>query len=233
MNIHVAIVNSDRRTLDGLAALIRTTPGLHLGAICETGRSALVQLKLAAPHVVLIEPNLQDLPTYWGILRLRAVLPGLLVIVVARDLSARGVQMAVAAGAHGLVSLSSPPARLMEAIFEVASGGAWIDPKAARILVERLHLDPGGVEAIMDLTRREEEVLDGYARGFRAKEVAARLQISTFTVQTHIRSIYTKLGARSAAHAIARYHPLGRFSTGRWREDLGDGSPEGGFGSRI
>lgn len=229
MNISIAIVSGDPGTLEGLSSLIRSTPGLRLAAVCGTGRAALAQLPAVVPQVIVIEPNLSDLPTYWSVLRLRALLPGVVIIILAREMTPQTVQLSVAAGTLGLVPVNATPAQLREAIFQVASGGAWLDPRALRMLVERLHLDPGAMAAVMDLSRREEEVLDGYARGYRAKEVAALLEISTFTVQTHVRNIYAKLGARSTAHAVARFHPLGRFAF-RGRDGDGAGSPEPGDG---
>ncbi len=212
MSIHVAIVNGDITTTEALALLIRTTPGLLLGPTCRSGHAALCALQVNIPDVVLIEPNLTDFPAFLGVLQLRTVLRAVRVVVLSRQLDWHTVQLAVAAGAHGLLPLQAPAPQVLDAIFQVAAGGACIDPLALRLLVERLHLEPGELAALMDLSRREEEVLDGYARGFRAKEVAAWLKISTFTVQSHIRRIYQKLGARSTAHAIARYHPLGRFA---------------------
>lgn len=229
MNISIAIVSADPGTLEGLSALIRSTPGLRLAAVCATGKAALAQLPEVVPQVIVIEPNLSDLPTYWSVLRLRALLPGVVIIILARELTPQTVQLAVAAGTLGLVPVNASPAQLREAIFQVASGGAWMDPRALRMLVERLHLDPGAMAAVMDLSRREEEVLDGYARGYRAKEVAALLEISTFTVQTHVRNIYSKLGARSTAHAVARFHPLGRFA---FRGRTGTGTDFQEFGER-
>ncbi|HAB14867.1 MAG TPA: response regulator transcription factor [Verrucomicrobiota bacterium] len=215
MNIRVAIVDSDRGTREGLAALIRTTPGLRLGSVCHNGHSALCELPAAGPQVILLEANLRDCPGYVGIARLRAAVPGALVVVLSREPNPRAALAAFAAGAHGFVALSSPPVGIVEAVAEVMAGGAPLAPQAARALVERCHVEPLPVVEASELTRREEEVLAGFARGYRAKEVAAWLKVSIFTVQTHVRNIYSKLGARSAAHAVARYGPTARLASAR------------------
>ena len=54
------------------------------------------------------------------------------------------------------------------------------------------------------LTGRERDVLLLLAHGCSYAEVAARLGISAHTVGTHVKHCYRKLGARSAAHALAR-----------------------------
>ena len=58
------------------------------------------------------------------------------------------------------------------------------------------------------LTPREEEVLGLAVKGYRSKEIADALSLSTQTVQTHFRNLYEKLHVRSRAEAVARY--LGR-----------------------
>jgi len=226
--INVAILNGDRGTLEGLATLIRATPGLHLGSACRSGNTALAELSVSLPQIIVVEPNLTDVPAFRLLLQLRALLPAVRVVVLDRELNAHTVQLAIAAGAHALLPVESPAVRLLEAIFQVASGGAWLDPVAVRFLVERLHLEPSTLAAVMNLTRREVEVLEGYSRGHRGKEVADWLHLSPFTVQTHVRNIYSKLDARSMAHAIARYHPLGRFSI----RCLDQKSEEGSEGSK-
>ncbi|HZS68351.1 MAG TPA: helix-turn-helix transcriptional regulator [Burkholderiales bacterium] len=68
------------------------------------------------------------------------------------------------------------------------------------------------------LTARERQVLLLLAHGCTQAEIAARLGISTHTVGTHVKHCYRKLGARSAAHAVARALGLKLISLrGLWR----------------
>jgi DNA-binding CsgD family transcriptional regulator len=54
------------------------------------------------------------------------------------------------------------------------------------------------------LSERERDVLRLLARGASYAEVARRLGISAHTVASHVKNAYRKLGARSAAEAVAR-----------------------------
>lgn len=58
-------------------------------------------------------------------------------------------------------------------------------------------------EKLTSLTRREQEVLDLLAEGYRQEEIAHKLVISPNTVGTHIQRILTKLGVQSRAQAVA------------------------------
>jgi DNA-binding NarL/FixJ family response regulator len=52
------------------------------------------------------------------------------------------------------------------------------------------------------LTKRERQVLELLAEGLTPAQVADELVISTSTVGTHIEHLYSKLGARTRAHAV-------------------------------
>jgi len=68
------------------------------------------------------------------------------------------------------------------------------------------------------LTARERQVLLLLAHGCTQAEIAARLGISKHTVGTHVKHCYRKLGARCAAHAVARARGLKLISLrGLWR----------------
>lgn len=53
------------------------------------------------------------------------------------------------------------------------------------------------------LTERESEVLGHVVRGLTKKEIAGTLQLSSHTVDTHIRNIYQKLHVHNRAAAVA------------------------------
>jgi len=205
-NLNVAIVNDNGTACEGMAALVRMTPGHHLVSVCKSGRIALTELPRTRPAVVLIEMSLRDLPGAECIRRLRQLLPEVEIIAITDRPELPHILAAMAAGAHGYLLHDSPPQRVLDAIREVASGGAPLAPSIARCLVEQLYQDKPGPAESVRLSRREEQVLWRLADGLRTKEVGTVLNLSTYTVQTHVRNIYAKLGVRSAAEAVACYY---------------------------
>lgn len=105
--------------------------------------------------------------------------------------------------AHGWISRESSGAELVAAIRAVASGLIVIEPSLAA------HLLPGGpqeagdrVEAGMQLTARELDVLRWLAAGLPNKAIALELGISEHTVKFHVGSVLSKLDARSRTEAV-------------------------------
>ena len=105
------------------------------------------------------------------------------------------VMASLKAGAKGFVLKTVSPKELTTAINTVARGGLYLDPEVASFMGS----DDFSPEP---LSAREREVLLLAAKGLSSKEVARRLFISERTVQTHLASIYDKLGSRNKTEAL-------------------------------
>ena len=75
----------------------------------------------------------------------------------------------------------------------------------ARKVIESFHSE-SLKEVKYNLSKRESEILNWLSKGYRYKEIAEKLYISTETVRTHIRNIYTKLQVQSRTEAINKFY---------------------------
>jgi len=112
------------------------------------------------------------------------------VLAVSRDLRPDLRARALAAGAHGWISMSVDSGELVAAVEAAAAGRELPDQD------DRLG-DPIG------LTPREVEVLALITRGMSNQEIAEHLYLSINSVKTYIRTAYARIGARSRTQAVA------------------------------
>jgi DNA-binding NarL/FixJ family response regulator len=105
---------------------------------------------------------------------------------------------ALDAGARGFLGKEAPLENLVRAIKLVASGGIYVDPALAGVLV-----GAQVAERLPSLSKREREVLRLLADGLRNEQVAANLSISPLTVRTHVRKAMDKLEADTRTQAVA------------------------------
>jgi DNA-binding NarL/FixJ family response regulator len=112
----------------------------------------------------------------------------------------------VRAGARGYVTKTISGAELADAINRVADGDAVFSPRLAGFVLDAFaSLTPAEVDPELDqLTTREREVLRHIARGYLYKEIAARLGISTKTVEAHVSAVLRKLQL-STRHELSRW----------------------------
>lgn len=110
-------------------------------------------------------------------------------------------------GATGYLVKNSWFGNYPQAVLQVANGGASITPSLARRLLQRYDKRPASEPQASagttdKLSSRESEVLRMVASGHTSAEIGSQLQISTMTVNTHIKNIYRKLQVRTRAQAV-------------------------------
>jgi DNA-binding NarL/FixJ family response regulator len=116
---------------------------------------------------------------------------------------------AIRAGAVGFLLKTVDAPTLGGAVRAIAAGEGALDPRVTRralAAVAESAAVPAPVrrrEGMVELTAREQDVLDGILQGWSNAQLAARLRISVPTVKTHVSNVLTKLGARSRSHAAA------------------------------
>jgi DNA-binding NarL/FixJ family response regulator len=127
--------------------------------------------------------------------RLRRLAPRLRILVMATRSADENVERALRAGASGLVGKQLDFDTLLRAIRAVAAGETWANRRAQALTLEHLtDFSAGASEPEGQLTKREQQIADGVARGLRNKEIARQLNISEKTVKSHLNNIFQKLG---------------------------------------
>ena len=205
MNIQVAIVEDNDSIRESLALILDGSPGLSCCGAWRTAEDALSHLPRKPADVVLMDINLPGQSGIECVRRLKAVLPGLQIIMLTIEDDSRKVFESLKAGASGYLIKNLPPAQILAAVEEVHRGGSPMSSQIARLRVQQFQQANGGREEASRLTPREEEILGMAMKGFRSKEIADALSLSPQTVQTHFRNIYEKLHVRSRAEAVAKF----------------------------
>ena len=208
----VALVEDQRSLREGLARLVDGTPGYRVVGSYESMEAALDGLTAARPEVMLLDIELPGMSGIDGVRELKVRMPEVLVLMLTVFGDDDRVFEAICNGASGYLLKDTPPARLLEAIRELAAGGAPMSPEIARKVVRMFQRvapprdTPGG------LSPRELQILRLLADGHSYKTAAAELTISPDTVRFHIRHIYEKLHVHSKSEAV-----LKAFRTGLLR----------------
>ena len=96
------------------------------------------------------------------------------------------------------------PARFLESLKEVASGGLRCLPKSRGALSLSSESSGRLIAHPLKLTPQETELLKLIVEGHSYKTAAAKLQISTSTVSFHLQNIYNKLQVHSKSEAVAK-----------------------------
>jgi DNA-binding NarL/FixJ family response regulator len=207
MSYRVSVVEDDAGVRAGLVRLFNATGEFRCVSSYSTAEAALEGLRVEKPDVVLMDINLPGRSGIDCTRQLKEQDSSLLIIMLTVYEDTDQVFGALQAGATGYLLKRTPPAQLLEAVREVLEGGAPITSHIARKLVETFHAhrspDPAG--GMVELSAREQEVLDLLAKGYLIKEIADKIGVGFGTVRTYVRRIYEKLHVQSRSQAIAKY----------------------------
>lgn len=182
----------------------RTLLVAQAGSVKE-GRKAIRQ---HAFDVMLVDMHLGDGEGLDLIDFMKSVHPSAEAVVVSIMESDDLVLRAFELGATGYLIKNSWFGNYPMAVLQVANGGASITPNLARRLLQRFDRSGGEeqrrrqTDETERLSAREREVLRMVAGGYTSVEIGVRLDISSMTVNTHIKNIYRKLQVRTRAQAV-------------------------------
>lgn len=203
--IELAIVEDDEELRAGLSDRIRGNAAFRLTGSFGDGESALKELPLRPPHVVLMDIHLPGMDGVECVRRLKEKLPDTQFIMLTVYEDAGRLFKSLMAGASGYLLKRTPPDKLFEAIKEVHEGGSPMTPQIARQVVQHFRQMSGLEADFKKLTAREQDVLEQLARGYRYKEIVDNLKISNGTLHSYIRSIYDKLRVHSRTEAVVKF----------------------------
>ena len=182
-------------TRSGIAEFVRREESFELVAEAEDGAVAWEKIRELRPDVALLDIRM---PIYDGVTVAQKVkndgMNTAIIMLTSYD-AQQYVIASLRAGARGFVLKTVSPKELTIAINTVAKGGLYLDPEVASVMGEQDFIPE-------QLSVREREVLLLAAKGLSSKEVAKQLFISERTVQTHLASIYDKLGSRNKTEAL-------------------------------
>jgi DNA-binding NarL/FixJ family response regulator len=180
----------------GVARLLEDEGIAVVGQTGEAAGIAVLADKLA-PDVLITDVRMPPTFTLEGLraaLELRARSPQIAVLVLSQHLETRYAVELLRDGENGVGYLLKDRVTAVDefitAIRRVASGGTAIDPEMISLLIGRSQRARG----LSDLTAREEEILSLMAQGLSNSGIARRLTVGIRTVESHVSSIFTKLG---------------------------------------
>jgi len=172
----------------------------------ESVAAAIPLIKELDPDVVLLDVHLPDGGGEAVIAGVSQERPGVRFLALSVSDAAEDVIAVIRAGARGYVTKTISGDELADAVRRTAEGDAVFSPRLAGFVLdafragERVHSDT----ELDELTAREREVLQLIARGYRYKEIAARLHLSVKTIESHVSNVLRKLQL-SSRHELTRW----------------------------
>ncbi len=203
--IRVLVVDDHTLVRDGIRALLALAADIEVVGEAADGREALEKVRRLAPDVVLMDLAMPIMGGLEATRRIRREFPRTKVLAVTQYDDSDYVIPVIEAGARGFVTKMAAFSELASAIQAVYSGGSYLSPSAAAVLVEECQQKitvEGEKDPYQQLTDREKEVLKLVVEGHTAREIADMLVISPKTVEWYKTSLMNKLNIHNRTELI-------------------------------
>ncbi|MFI0351279.1 response regulator [Actinomadura sp. 9N407] len=195
--LRVLIVDDDALVRAGLSMMLDGIHGISVAGEAADGDEVPAAADAHAPDVVLMDLRMPRVDGITATRRLRRRPSPPEVIVLTTFDADENILHALRAGASGFLLKDTPPARIVQAVRQVAEGEPILSPRITRRLMDRAAVQAGAFErartALATLSPRENDVVLAVAQGHSNAEIATELFMSVATVKAHVSSILTKL----------------------------------------
>lgn len=201
--IKVGVFDDHKARREALELLINLQSNMQCIAAFDDCSNLVSRLKNNPPDVVLMDIDMPNVNGIEGVKLLQQHFPSTYIIMQTVFEDDERIFTCLAAGAHGYILKKASNEKLIDAISDVLNGGVPMTATIARRVLEFFRKEPKRNTETYDLSKREIEVLTELVNGLIHKMIAAKLFISVFTVNNHIKSIYEKLHVHSVSEAVA------------------------------
>jgi len=201
--IRVLVADDHALFRAGIRKLLQSFEGIDVVDEAADGHEAIRLSATHRPDVLLMDIGMPGLNGVEAAARLTREGPRPRVIILSMHTGEEYVLRAIRAGAAGYLLKDAKPAELEAAVRAVARGEIYLSPAISRYLVED-YVRRGSIERgpLDRLTPRQREVLQLIAEGNTTKAIAAKLGLSTKTVETHRAQLMERLDTHDIAALV-------------------------------
>ncbi|MFD2569082.1 response regulator [Spirosoma soli] len=199
--IKVLIVDDHRLFNDGLESMLADAPDLTIVGQVYNSREALEAVYQLRPDILIVDFNMPEVD---GLELTRQVIeqyPTQRILALSMYGEQRYIDDFKKAGAAGYMLKTSTKDELLTAIREVARGHFYFDPKLADTKQFDNHADDLFLKKYK-LSPREVEIIRYIKEGLSSTQIAKKVSLSPYTVDTHRKNIHAKLGINTVAELV-------------------------------
>jgi DNA-binding NarL/FixJ family response regulator len=205
---HVIVRESIRQTLERVE-------NFTVVGEAGNGEEALYMAKTHKPDVIIMDISMPKINGIEATKQIKACCPSTVIIALTAYDYEQYIFPIIEAGAAGYLLKDVSGAELITAIQAVSRGEAVLHPAIAHKVIEQLK--HGKAEQSKErnkdiLTERETNIIKMAAKGMSNNEIADQLHLSVRTIESHLGTIFNKLGVGSRIEAVIEALRCGWFT---------------------
>lgn len=194
----------DNNALRKSVRLLLESSGAYEVVLSEASCNGILEkLTTAQPQLMLMDIDMPGMNGIEGVRLIRQHYPAINIVMFTVFEDDEKIFQSLMAGAVGYILKKMPARKILDALQEVKDGGAPMSPAIARQVIQMVTGNRKAAHQQFNLSQREVEILQGLVKGHSYKTLAQELHISSETVRSHLKNIYSKLHVHSKTEAVA------------------------------
>ena len=208
--IRILIIDDHPLVIDGIRTMLKDESYLHIVASVKSAKDALAYLdNNTLPDVILLDINLPDTDGLRLCEIIREKSKSVKIIGLTYINEAGIITQMIKKGANGYLLKSMEREELIDAINKVIDGSVYLSKAANEKILEQLQHYDLPQKDIPVLTHREKEILQLLSEGMTSNEIAGRLFLSNYTIDTHRKNMLQKFNVHNTQSLINAVRKLG------------------------
>jgi|SRR5687767_9407131 len=204
--IRVMIADDHNMFVEGIESILEGHENIKVVSKCYTGTEVFEKMPQAHPDVILLDINLPGMNGLEVCQKLNKEYPEVKVLALSMHNEESFVTEILKYGAQGYILKNTGTKELISAIESVHAGQSYFSEEVTETIMKSLVNQRSGSKKSTTLapkiSRREKDVLELIMKEHTTQEIADTLFISLKTVESHRRSLLTKLGVRNTAGLV-------------------------------
>jgi len=199
--IRILIAEDHLLFAESLSLLLEREHGLEVAGKVATGKELLEKLNDYKPDLILLDLKMPVVDGFEAAQKIRKENGHIKILVVTTYVTTKIVHDLLDLGVNGVLYKDAHPNELLEAINRVTiENGIYIQKPISEKMEAMVPKDEFLVK--YNLSKRELEIIQLLKEGKSTKQIAAELFLAEYTVDTHKKNIYRKLGVNNMASLL-------------------------------
>jgi DNA-binding NarL/FixJ family response regulator len=195
--INILVIDDHPLVSDGIKTMLKDVDSLNIAGTCRTAKEAIEFLESRKIEVILLDINLPDMDGLHlcELLRKKNVTSKIIGLTSTNEASI--ITGLLQRGGNGYVLKNMEREELIHAINTVINNRVYLSKDANEKVLEQFQSIGAALDNMPAVTRREKEILQLLADGFNGPQIAAKLNLSHYTIETHRKNLLKKFNANT------------------------------------